>query len=224
MTRLARDRGTHLSRAEIAVETLRQFDEGAAEPSIRSLASALSVQPSAIYHHFGSRAEIVAAAADLVWAEIPSATIDALGDPFAADPVEVLVTSGLATRRAFLRHHRIAPSLAAIPEPDAQRAMTLVVVANVFERLGLRGDDAAAAFHAYASFVVGTALFAAGRRGAEERETDAATQAFVTEQLEGDATRAALDAVMTVSRTDPARDEDLYVQGLRRLIAGLVAG
>ena len=66
MTRLAAGRTTHLEPEEIARETLRLFDEGS-DPSIRQLATALNVTPSAIYHHFDSRAEIVQAAVEMVW-------------------------------------------------------------------------------------------------------------------------------------------------------------
>ena len=69
MTRLAHDRDTHLTPPEIAAEALRQCEENRSEPSIRSLASALRVAPTAIYHHFPSRALIVRAALELVWAE-----------------------------------------------------------------------------------------------------------------------------------------------------------
>ena len=61
MTRLAEGRSTHLERSEIAAETLRLFDQGS-DPSIRQLAKELMVTPSAIYHHFESRNEIVKAA------------------------------------------------------------------------------------------------------------------------------------------------------------------
>ena len=85
MTRLAHGRTTHLERAEIAAETLRFFDAGD-DPSIRQLASALQVTPSAIYHHFASRAEIVQAAVDIVWQEILVDLLARVGDPFETDP------------------------------------------------------------------------------------------------------------------------------------------
>ena len=68
MTRLARGRETHLTRAEIAEAALRRFDAGS-EASIRELAADLRVAPSAIYHHFSSRVAIVDEALGLVWRE-----------------------------------------------------------------------------------------------------------------------------------------------------------
>ena len=138
------------------------FDEGH-DPSIRQLAKELNVTPSAIYHHFESRAEIVQAAVELVWREILGDIFDRTGDPFTADPVDVLVAAGEATRSAFGRHYAIAPYMAATPASDELSAGTLAIVANVFERFGLKGQDAAEAFHAYSSFTFGTALFSANR-------------------------------------------------------------
>ena len=73
MTRLAAGRTTHLEPEEIAAETLRLFDEGG-DPSIRQLATALNGTPSAIYHHYTSRSEIVQAAVELVWTEVLAET------------------------------------------------------------------------------------------------------------------------------------------------------
>src|SRR5680860_997321 len=85
LTRLAEGRDTHLEPSEIATETLRLFDEGH-DPSIRQLAKELNVTPSAIYHHFESRAEIVQAAVEIVWKEILEDLFDKTCDPFSADP------------------------------------------------------------------------------------------------------------------------------------------
>jgi TetR/AcrR family tetracycline transcriptional repressor len=230
MTRLARGRDTHLLPEEIAVEALRQFDAGTADPSIRQLAAALGVTPSAIYHHFPSRAAIIEAAVELVWGEVVIAMLELEPNPLEADPVDVLIASGLATRRAFGRHHRIAPYMAATPRSNQLRANTLALLANAFERMGLTPERAAEAFHAYAAFTVGTTLFAATRRVANERldATAAVDPAgagpFRSTPSEGLArlsrpeTRAALDDVVEVSALDPARDERLFEDSLRHLV------
>jgi AcrR family transcriptional regulator len=233
MTRLARDRDTHLSEGEIAAEALRCFDETTAAPSIRQLAAVLKVTPSAIYHHYPSRAAIVQAAVNLVWAEATTNFLELIPDPFVADPTEVLVSSGLATRRAFGRHYRIAPFLAATPQAEPHMVAILALMANVFERLGLDTDAAAASFHSYASFTLGSTLFAATRRittEAAEAETPAKVPAARFRSVRtSDSSPAsnngvhhALDEMMDISYTDPERDEELFVQGLRRLIAGFV--
>jgi len=230
MTRMARGRDTHLAREEIAAEALRQFDEGSGDPSIRQLATALGVAPSAIYHHFSSRGEIIGAALDLVWQEITIEVATAFDDPFTADPVEVLVTSGLATRRAFVRHYRIAQYMAAIPQADAIRANTIALTANLFERMGISGEDAATPFHAYATYALGTSLFAATRQIANqqlavggpdgkpgERFRSVPHPALASQSNE--TTRAALDEIMDLSAFDPQRDVELFEFNLRRIIA-----
>jgi AcrR family transcriptional regulator len=231
MTRLAEGRETHLDRSEIAIETLRLFDEGH-DPSIRQLAKVLAVTPSAIYHHFDSRAQIVQAAVELVWQEILTGLLEEVGDPFTADPVEFLTTTAFVTRRVFTRHYAIAPYLAAVPDSDELSANTLAIMANVFERMGLTGAEAAEAFHAYASFVFGNALFAANRLAANaELEVDtvepgrleryrAETGGPVTEQSSPE-TRTAIDSIMDISMTDPDRDLELFGTGLRRLLTSM---
>ena len=224
MTRLAQDRDTHLTPEEIATEALRQFDEAKSEPSIRSLASALQVTPSAIYHHYPSRAEIVQAAVALVWQQAVMEMLALEPKPFEADPVDVLISGGLATRRVWYRHYRVAPYMAATPEADDFVTNSLGLMANLFERVGLSGEDAAHAFHSYSAFMIGAVLFTALRRLANEQLGDRGQAAFHTEQSpvvagrSSDETREALDEIMRTAATDPERDEELFVEGLRRLI------
>lgn len=77
-----------------------------------------------------------------------------------ADPREVLVATGLASRRAWLGHFRLCPYLAASPEGDDFTRDALGAMAVLFERLELEGDEAAAAFYAYGTFMLGSILFA----------------------------------------------------------------
>ena len=223
MARIAKGRDRVLTREEIATETLRQFDENTEAPSIRALASALGVAPSAIYHHYESQAAIVQAATELVWEEATRDFLAAIPDPYNDDPAEVLVTAGVATRRAFGRHYRIAPFLAASPETTEFMTELLAMLAGVFERLGLRGEDASVSFHTYASFTIGAVLFAASRRVANEklgiagkREQKGSSRGRARQSPPG--TRPALDDAIDVPATDPARDEELFAAGLRRLI------
>ena len=231
MTRLARDRDTHLTEGEIAAEALRCFDQTMTAPSIRQLATVLKVTPSAIYHHYPSRAAIVQAAVNLVWDEATANLLALIPEPFSADPVEVLVSSALATRRAFGAHHRIAPFMAATPKTDQPLVAIVALMTNVFERLGLDTETAAAAFHSYASFTVGSTLFAATRRitteGAEAEGSPAAPAGRSRSNGSGGAEvgpaegiHGALEEMVDLSFTDPQRDEELFVQGLRRLITG----
>jgi AcrR family transcriptional regulator len=213
MPRLAADRQTHLTRAEIAQEALRQFDTRTKEPSLRSLAAELRVAPTAIYHHFPSQAAIHQAAVELVWGEAAIRLLDLVPKPLAADPVDVLVAAGIATRRAWLAHHRLARYMAATPEANQFTTNALALMANVFERLGLEGDHAARCFHSYASFMIGAVLFAADRVSANER-----LERGTAERPSGERARLSIDEVMDLSVVDPARDEELFVEGLRRLV------
>lgn len=184
MTRLARGRKTHLSRDEIAAEALRQFDHDQ-EPSIRGLASALAVAPSAIYHHFVSRGAIVDAALALVWQEAGEEGLR-LVEGKLDDPTDLLVAAALATRRAFGHHHQIAPFV--ITTPEANQRLSAEIAAAL-AGLGLSGAEADRAFHAYGSFVVGSTLILASRLNRGET---------------------------------PPRDEELFADGLRRLIASFI--
>jgi AcrR family transcriptional regulator len=230
MARLPDARDTHLTPAEIAAETLRQFDEAATEPSIRSLATALHVAPTAIYHHFPSRAAVVQAAVELVWGEAIAETLRLVPAPFEADPIDVLIEAGVATRRAWLTHHRVARYMAATPEATASIATALTLISDLFARLGLEGERVAASFHGYSSFMIGAVLFAADRKTAND-ELEAGRPADdhiygVTAPAasgENDQTRRVIDEVMDLSTVDPARDEQLFRDGLRRLVESLVA-
>jgi AcrR family transcriptional regulator len=229
VTRLAEQRDTHLTRAEIAAETLAQFDAPGGEPSIRSLAAALRVKPAAIYHHFPSRAAVIEAAIEIVWQEVNEEGYTMIPDPFTAEPGDVLVAASLATRRVWLRHRRLAPYMAATPDASEFMDNAMALLASVFERLGHPGDEAAARFHTYASLTLGSTMFAAARLNANdeldlskegdepgrfhsEPDADTASQASAE-------TRSSIDSVVDISVFDPERDERMYVEGIRRLIA-----
>lgn len=228
MPRLAEGRARYLTRDEIARETLRQFDEQGREPSIRHLATALKVSPPAIYHHFPGRSEIVSAAVDLVFAEAEVEMFELLPSALDedVDPVDMLIFSGVATRRAFLRHFRIAPFVAATPTQTDRLATTLNFMALIFERLGLHGEAAAEAFHTYSSFVIGAVIFAATRMLANEQlgqpeapASGADGPALTANYRSGHAaTREALRAMTDISVRDPKHDEELFADGIRRLI------
>lgn len=227
MTRLADQRDTHLTPEEIATETLAQFNSPGGEPSIRSLAAALKVKPAAIYHHFPSRAAVVEAAVELVWQEVNEEGYAMIPDPLTAEPEDVLFAAAIAARRGWLRHYRLASYMAATPESTEVLSNALALLANVFERLGHPGEDAFGRFHSYASFTLGSVLFAAARLRANEGLEDAEGKAarFHSEPDPEEAarsseeTRSSLDAVVDISVVDPDRDEQLFAEGLRRLIA-----
>jgi hypothetical protein len=153
-------------------------------------------------------------------------------NPRDADPAEVLVATGIGTRRAWVAHYRLAPYMAATPESNEFITNALGLLANVLERLGLKGDRAAEALHTYSSFMIGAVLFAAARCAANEQleaeaENGRPTGPYLTESGTGARngsakhTRLAIDQVIDLSVTDPARDEELFAEGLRRLVDSL---
>ncbi len=232
MARLAAERDTSLTREEIAAEALRQFDVNKAEPSIRGLAAALRVAPTTIYYHFPSRAAILHAAVELVWNEAMAEVLRLEPKPLEANPAELLVVCGIATRRAWLAHHRLAPYMAATPEANTVILASMRLMASIFSRLGLEGERAAIAFHGYASFMIGAVLFAAERLGANEQltrrqRTIGSSGRFPRQASSPSSDKQtatlSIDDVMEVSIVDPERDEELFALGLRRLIRSLVA-
>lgn len=234
MARLGHGRTTPLTGGEIAAELVRQYDTATSEPSIRSLAAALGVTPRAIYHYYRSRRELIEAAIELVWEEAAADVVVAFAEPEAAldDPVELFVVIGVATRRAFGRHHRLARYLGMTSEPNERLAGAVALLGAAFERLGLEGDDAGQALHSYLTFVLGSIVLAANRWIVESDATTAKSAAapFSTSGLrpEGapdadDGTLRSIDEVLGGDRTDDAAIEALFEVGLRRLIRSFAA-
>ena len=110
-------------------------------------------------------------------------------------------------------------------------------MATLFERLGLDGEEAATAFHHYGSYMMGSTLFAAARKESDvllnpNGETNGDTPAHQhraylpgarkTRGRGGSKKRPPLsiDDMPDLSVVDPARDEELFAQGLRQLVEG----
>jgi hypothetical protein len=169
---------------------------------------------------------VIEAAIELVWSEVNEEGYGMIPDPLTARPDDVLVAAALATRRVWLRHHRLARYMSATPRASEFLSSALALLANVFERLGHPGEEAASRFHTYASFTLGSVLFAAARIESSEAFDDGEAEAKYRSRPgaeeaahSSDATRLSLDEVVDLSAADPERDERLFVEGLRRLIA-----
>jgi AcrR family transcriptional regulator len=211
VSRLAVNRLDQLSREEIVQTAVRQFVLRASEPSIRSLATELRVTPTAIYHHFPSIAAVYQGAVELVWAESIVTSLELAPSPLTADPVDVLVAVGVATRRTWLEHFRLARYMAATPRENDFTRAAVPFLAGLFRRLGLDEADAAAAFYAYSSFMIGAVLFAAERKCANESLPLSPPSRTTTSRL-------SIENVMDVSEADPERDEQLFAGAIRRLV------
>lgn len=227
MVRIANARDSALTRKEIAQEALRQFDRGPAEPTIRSLAKGLGVVPAAIYYHYPSRAAVVYAVVERVWREAWLELQRLLSELPVPDSVEVLVSIGVATRRAWLSHYRVGRYLAATPDANPVTAGSVELMANVLKDLDVEDEEAARAFHSFASFMVGAVLLAAERKAADEQLELAAGSK--RRRSDGGRTSAvgpnprkraplSIEHIVDLSTTDPALDEALFEEGLRRLV------
>lgn len=231
MTRLAAGRTTHLTAQEIAEEVLRQFDASTdgTEPSIRAIAAALHVTPKAIYHYFDTRSELVHAAVRLVWEEVVAEVLTEIADPLASvgDPERFFVVAALSTRSAFGRHYQIAPHIADASEGTPRLSGALAIISTAFEQLGLHGDDAGRAFHAYSTFLLGSVLLDATRRINADQRAARGEQLepppSLREVLPADAptpdddTLDALDEVVSGDRDHEARAQ-LFEDSLRLLL------
>jgi AcrR family transcriptional regulator len=225
MARIAADRNTHLTRLEIAQEALRQFDARAREPSIRSLAAELRVGPTAIYYHYDSQAAIYQAVVELVWGQATRYLLELVPSPLEADPVDVLVASGVATRRAWVEHYAVARYMAATPEANEFMSNALGLMASLFEKLGLKGEEAARAFHFYGSFLIGATLFATARKESNARlgangDAPHVHRAYMRRPRSGKRKGLSVDDIADLSVVDPERDEKLFEEEVRQMVEG----
>lgn len=233
VARLAAGRTTQLSAHEIAVELLRLFDESGGEPSIRALATSLGVSPRAIYHYYETRDELVVAAMDLVWDEAVADIVQQVADPLTdlGDPLDFFVLAGVATRRAFRRHRRLAMNIG-IPSGASERLSGgLAIIGSGLEQLGLTGERAGLAMYTYTTYLLGSIMLDASRWSIERAKgepTTSHTEAEARALLPADAptvseaTFDAIDQVIAGGTKDPALDEAMFADGLRSLLQGFI--
>ena len=134
----------------------------------------------------------------------------------------------------FGTHYQVAPFIAATPQAGGPLSAVLALMANVFGRMGLDRDEAAASFHTYASYTLGAVLFAATRRITNEQLLSEGAAAAPPGRYRADPAGTAggqrdtgapstgllqtLDEMIDLSVVDPERDGKLFADGLRRLV------
>jgi AcrR family transcriptional regulator len=232
VARLAAGRTTQLSGQEIAAELLRLFDEAGGEPSIRALATSLGVSPRAIYHYYETREQLVMAALDLVWDEVIADILSTIADPVhdVGDPLDFFVLAGVATRRAFRRHRRLAMHIGMPSGPSERLSGGLAIIGSAFEQLGLTGERAGLALFTYTTFLLGSVILDANRWSAQtdaERAAardDAEAHALVPDDAPAvsEVTFRAIDQVLAGGERDPEEDEAMFAAGLRALLQGFL--
>jgi AcrR family transcriptional regulator len=232
VARLAAGRTTQLSAEEIAAELLRLFDESGGEPSIRALATSLSVSPRAIYHYYETREQLVMAALDLVWDEVIADVVSSIADPVhdLGDPLDFFVLAGVASRRAFRRHRRLAMHISMPSAPSERLSGGLAIIGSAFEELGLTGERAGLALYAYTTFLLGSIILDANRWSSQRADDEVATaRDAVAHTLVPDdapavseATFRSIDQVLAGRERDPEEDEAMFAAGLRALLQGFL--
>jgi AcrR family transcriptional regulator len=226
---MAAGRTTHLTKEEVARETLALFDAG--EFSMRALGARLSISPAAIYNHFENQSAVVNAAVSLVWeesfVEFLAQIADPLGQP--GNPVEFLIVAATCARNAFSRHYRIAANLALPPrDNDSRLAGVLAIFGSLLESAGLEGRDVGDAFYAYTTYTLGAILYRTHRRLASEQlgiDSDVASFSSAAARPEdapavSRATIEGIDRTIALTEADEASEERLFALGLRRLLEG----
>jgi AcrR family transcriptional regulator len=226
---MAAGRTTHLTKEEVARETLALFDAG--EFSMRALGARLSISPAAIYNHFENQSAVVQAAVSLVWEESIAAFLEQIADPLGqpGNPVEFLIAAATCARQAFSRHYRIATNLALPPqETDSRLSGALAIFGSLLESAGLEGQDVGDAFYAYTTYTLGAILYRTHRRLASEQlgvDPDVASFSSAAARPE-DAPAASgtalqgIDRAIALTEADEASEERLFALGLRRLLEG----
>ncbi len=232
MPRLGHGRDTALTPEEIAREALAQFDSSANGLSMRALARELGVVPASIYYHFKNEDGVIQSALALVYEEAVSDYLAKMGSPIVDPPapVELLVESAVSVRRAFARHFRITPYLGLMPLSSPRLAGIVAIFGAAFENLGLTPVRAGAALFAFGHYVYGSVMLSGSGRLAAERIGERAQPFSSAEDRTSvapgvhETTFEELDRAIALSGSFTAEEEELFVMGLRMLIAGFTVG
>lgn len=153
-----------------AFEILEQ--SGFAAVSIRGVAGALGLTPTAMYTYFPSKQDLLRAMVDELFAGIAANPVDAAGAPSPAD--DALLAAAVELRER-LRAHPGAVSL--VTSDGVAGAGTVALIERLGQLLvvaGLPVDDAARAAHALLAHTIGQVALeqAWGRVSAEATETE----------------------------------------------------
>ncbi|MRG59864.1 TetR family transcriptional regulator [Agromyces sp. CFH 90414] len=136
-----------------AFEILEQ--KGFAAVSVRGVAAALGLTPTAMYTYFDSKRALLGAMVEQLLAGVEASAEPADGAPAAPAARALLIESAVALR-ARLREHPGAIALVTSGPLDGSRALTLAErLGAAFAEAGLATDDAARAAHALFAQVLG---------------------------------------------------------------------
>ncbi|HEU0182205.1 MAG TPA: helix-turn-helix domain-containing protein [Agromyces mariniharenae] len=165
-----RRRRNSLSRDEIVAAAFELFEEGAADVSLRSVATRIGASPMGLYAHIATKADLLDAVADRVLDELPGP------DDGTRDWIDAGVDRAAAHLAVLTAHPWAVPVLLARPNPGPAAAIAGEHYLRTFAR-GLDPDAAAVAFTATLAVVYGTAAFTtAAGRSADAQERDAVVE------------------------------------------------
>jgi AcrR family transcriptional regulator len=151
---------TPLSRERVTSAALLLIDaEGLDALSMRKLGAALGVEAMSLYNHVRNKDDLLGAVTDHICAEILQ-RFDATASPAGTDEPVTWQTRASAMAYAYWtvsrEHPRAFPLVSEKPIDSLNGMMMLARCLEIFTDAGLSLDDAAAAFHAAAGWLLGT--------------------------------------------------------------------
>jgi AcrR family transcriptional regulator len=216
--RVADGRDDHVSRQEIVEAALAIIDEDGIDGlTMRRLAAAVGLQAPSLYHHFPSKAAVVADVLDLVWDEATARV------PFddVTDLVEATFASLMSLRRSFLDHPHMASFIGVIPRPGERMISSIEGLRGLVALLGFPSDPRA--FDIIRTFVMGAIVLGATQETASaylERDKQEALDWLEANDPDGPGRRHDERRAYLEIMSSPPSDENVE-WGLRRLMEGL---
>lgn len=143
------------TREELLTSALAIADaEGLDALTIRELGKVNNLHHTALYRHFASKEELIAALLTRLLEQMVTNF-----SPEKYEPAERLVQLGLLLRRGFAEHPGLIPATitTAGPSQDSNAMQWLAV--STMEELGLSGDDLAIRYQAYENCVLASMFY-----------------------------------------------------------------
>lgn len=201
--RAGRPRKAVLDRARIGAAALALVDQ-TGDFTLPALARQLGVQPASLYHHVDGRAGVIELLREQVSDAMDNAVLDedlpwdaALADYFRS------------YRDAFAAHPRVVPLLTTATIRSERVIQAYDAMVRRLEDAGIPAQQAMTILTALENFVIGSAL-------------DLAAPDVMWEIPEG-VEAPALAAALAAQPSERKRAEEVFEQGLTRLMASLAA-
>src|SRR5919198_1402688 len=133
-----------------AAEALALIDrDGVDSLTMRNLGTALGVDPTAVYRHFGGKDDLLLAMADRLFGEMAD------GIQPHDDWRDVLRDNARKARRVYLSHPELGRMLSLSPEVLENHQRIAEALLGALRASGLSDEEAAFAYHANVNYVAG---------------------------------------------------------------------